>query len=425
MGFRTLRRCDADREFRLWGNPSHMEYLRRSLEEKFEGENLHILVIKKNASNLTYDGMDVGGERVAQEIEEEIKIVESKGAFISKISMIGYSLGGIMARYAIGLLYSRGLFDRIRPINFHTFACPHLGVKTPLQGPQSHAWNAFGGNTLSATGRQVFLIDSFRDSSQPLFLVMTNPNSVFIKALLLFANPVLYANVINDRSAPYYTSCFSRNDPFVDPDLVDIEYLEGYAPVILKSPTSVTRNLKINDTFPSNVIRRSKNFLKTLPWIAALTIITPFALTAFVVNAAVQHVRSSQRIKLHESDASDTGFSMYRIPLMLEHAAAAAGGQSNQIGTLGERDAGNGTEKPIGSPQSQSRLFHHFDDLALAPEQFEMIGNLNRVGFKKFPVYIHNVRHTHAAIVVRSERRWGFDEGRLIVKHWLNEVFQL
>ena len=402
-----------------------MEYLRRSLKEKFEGENLHILVTKKNASNLTYDGIDVGGERVAQEIEEEINAVESRGATIAKISMIGYSLGGVMARYAVGLLYSRGLFDRIRPINFHTFACPHLGAKTPLQGPQSHAWNIFGGSTLSASGRQLFLIDSFRDSNHPLFLVMTNPNSIFIKALSLFANPVLYANVINDRSSPYYTSCFSKTDPFVDPDLVGIEYLEGYAPVILKSPSSVTRNLKIEDKFPSNVVRRSKNFLKTLPWLAALTIITPFALTAFVVNAGIQHVRSSQRIRLHESDTSDTGFGIYRIPLMLEHAAAVAVGQSSQIGTVEEEYTEHGSEKAVASVQPQSRLLSHFDDLALAPEQFEMIENLDRIGFRKFPVFIHNVRHTHAAIVVRSERRWGFDEGRLIVKHWLNDVFQL
>ena len=421
---------------RLWGNPSHLEYLQRSLNEKFEGEDLHILVTKTNASNLTYDGIDVGAERVVQEIEETIKMIESRGVPIAKFSIIGYSLGGLVARYAVGLLYSRGLFDRIQPVNFHTFACPHLGVKTPLQGPHSRAWNMFGGNTLSTSGRQLFLIDSFRDSKQPLLSIMTKPNSIFLKALSSFNNLVLYANVINDRSSPYYTSAFSKTDPFADPDLVKIEYLEGYEPVIVKSPSAVSKNLSRNDTFPSNLIRSSKNFFSTLPWIAALTIITPFALTAFVVNAGIQHIRSNQRIRLHESNISDNGFGIYRIPLMLEHAATAAGGQSNQIGTInGEqssnkepsrsKDADNEMEKYGKSAQSHSRLLSQFENLALAPEQFEMIENLDRVGFKKFPVFIHKVRHTHAAIIVRSERRWGFDEGRLIVKHWLDEVFQL
>ena len=372
---------------------------------------------------------------MAQEIEETIRSIESKGVLIAKLSLVGYSLGGLVARYAVGLLYSRKLFDRIQPVNFHTFACPHLGVKTPLHGPHSRAWNLFGGNTLSTSGRQLFLIDSFRDSKQPLLSVMTDPNSIFIKALSLFKNLVLYANVINDRSSPYYTSAFSKTDPFADPDLIDIEYLEGYDPVVIKSPSAVARNLRRDDTFPSNLIRRSKNFFSTLPWIAALTIITPFALTAFVVNAGIQHVRSNQRIRVHESDTSNTGFGIYRIPLILEHAATAVGGQSAQIGIIDEEpgtskkivpdDADNEFEKSVISAKSRSGLLSQFDDLVLAPEQIEMIENLDRVGFKKFPVFIHNVRHTHAAIVVRSERRWGFDEGRLIVKHWLDEVFQI
>jgi hypothetical protein len=30
--------------------------------------------------------------------------------------MVGYSLGGLIARYAIGLLHHRGIFDRIQPV---------------------------------------------------------------------------------------------------------------------------------------------------------------------------------------------------------------------------------------------------------------------------------------------------------------------
>ena len=66
-----------------------------------------------------------------------------------------------------------------------------------------------------------------------------------------------------------------------------------------------------------------------------------------------------------------------------------------------------------------------FPTLLLSPEQFTMIRNIDAMGFKKHRVHIHRVRHTHAAIVVRSKpmRKHAFDEGKLIIKHWLEEEF--
>jgi len=61
--------------------------------------------------------------------------------------------------------------------------------------------------------------------------------------------------------------------------------------------------------------------------------------------------------------------------------------------------------------------------LALAPAQFEIIDGLNAVGFRKYPVYIHKARHSHAAIIVRMPKK-GFEEGKIVVKHWLEEEFR-
>ena len=58
-----------------------------------------------------------------------------------------------------------------------------------------------------------------------------------------------------------------------------------------------------------------------------------------------------------------------------------------------------------------------FPILALVDEQFDMIDNLNEVGFTKFPAHIKRHRHTHAAIVVRTQKD-GFAEGRVVVEHW-------
>lgn len=71
---------------------------------------------KRNSGSFTYDGIELGGERVCQEIEEEIERLASEGSEIKRISLVGYSLGGLVARYAAGLLDSKGIFDKITPV---------------------------------------------------------------------------------------------------------------------------------------------------------------------------------------------------------------------------------------------------------------------------------------------------------------------
>lgn len=71
---------------------------------------------KRNAGSFTYDGISTGGERVFHEIEEEIKRLSGAGQEITRLSVVGYSLGGLVARYAVGLLESKGIFERITPV---------------------------------------------------------------------------------------------------------------------------------------------------------------------------------------------------------------------------------------------------------------------------------------------------------------------
>jgi predicted esterase len=101
---------------RLWGNPEHLKQVSTSLRGRFPEDRLEILVAKRNAGSFTYDGVDTGGERVADEIEQTLEELEKDGHGIKKISVIGYSLGGLVARFAIGLLYSRGVFEKIQPV---------------------------------------------------------------------------------------------------------------------------------------------------------------------------------------------------------------------------------------------------------------------------------------------------------------------
>lgn len=71
---------------------------------------------KSNSGSFTYDGIELGGERVANEVEARLQELKTNGHNIEKFSITGYSLGGLVARYAIGLLYHKGVFEQIQPV---------------------------------------------------------------------------------------------------------------------------------------------------------------------------------------------------------------------------------------------------------------------------------------------------------------------
>ena len=358
--------------------------------------------------------------------------------------MFGYSLGGLIARYSIGLLYSNRWFDRLEPVNFTTFASPHLGVRTPVLGVHSRLWNVLGARTLSTSGRQLFSIDSFRDTNRPLLSVLADPHSIFMQALSRFKHRVLYANIINDRSAPYYTTFITDVDPYVDLSTVDIHYINGYAPIIVDTSDPVSKKPPdLSQSLLSRVASSSQNILAKVPIVAALAILIPVGSTIFLINAGVQSIRSQKRIKLHESGQAGVGLSSYRIPIMIENARSAV---EDTFGSMNGQEylpAGTGQDPPPSNAYSDEKMDDcvpatvkrrrrssaqqpKFPTLKLSSEQFEMIENLEEVGFRKYAVHIHNVRHTHAAIIVRNNplgRK--FEEGRRIVAHWLNEEFEV
>lgn len=91
-----------------------MQNIVKSLRDnEHVAEKVHFLVAKSNSGSFTTDGIDRGAERLCTEIGRELKLVESAGGKITKFSMIGYSLGGLVARYASGLLYASGFLDTV------------------------------------------------------------------------------------------------------------------------------------------------------------------------------------------------------------------------------------------------------------------------------------------------------------------------
>lgn len=109
----------------MWGCPRHMAALKAAIAAKYSSpaeqeEELDILVAERIKDRWTYDGIDWNGERVADEVRhtvpalrqfsvkprhqvlERVESLESSNKKVVKLSITGYSLGGMIARYMIG-----------------------------------------------------------------------------------------------------------------------------------------------------------------------------------------------------------------------------------------------------------------------------------------------------------------------------------
>jgi hypothetical protein len=285
------------------------------------------------------------------------------------------------------------------------------------------------------------MVDKFRDTGRPLLAVLADPASVFVRALASFKNRSVYANVVNDRTVSYYTSAFSETDPFADMDAVECNYVEGYEQVILDGRNPVFVKEREELALTQRLTKTTGTIFRRIPMTVFLMIFLPIGTTLFLVNSAIQSVKSGQRIRLHEEGKAGINVSEYRIPLISDMRREVQDLYEN-INSAHEREYLSASDEETATPdrphrrpslrsvlrgagtrdtieELKSKHSEEFPTLALTSDQFAIIESLDNIGFKKHPVYIHKHRHSHAAII---RRRTGaaFEEGRIVIKHWLD-----
>lgn len=190
---------------------------------------------ERNVSMLTLDGIDVMGERLAEEV---IELVQQKPE-VRKISFVSHSLGGLVARYAIGRLYrpprkditdevsndapgeSRGTICGLEAMNFITVATPHLGSRGNNQVPFLFGVTVFEKAASQVihwifrrTGRHLFLTDADAENEEPPLLrrmVDDYGDLHFMSALRAFNRRAAYANVGYDHIVGWRTSSIRRD----------------------------------------------------------------------------------------------------------------------------------------------------------------------------------------------------------------------
>lgn len=223
---------------------------------------------------------------------------------------MGYSLGGLISRYAIGILFHQNYFDSIKPVNFVTFCTPHVGVLTPGSNVSVKIFNTLVPALLSLSGKQMFLKD--RSGNQgPLLLLMASPTSVFYKALESFKYRSLYANAINDKRTSWWTAGISIVDPFINIDenssLNDLNYnyVKEYEPIVLDSSADIViSNRKISvmgaDEKADSELPVASNFWeRKWRWVVVafnLLFFAPLWIIWFILSGMMESFKSHRRI---------------------------------------------------------------------------------------------------------------------------------
>ncbi|KAK9372687.1 putative serine esterase-domain-containing protein [Lipomyces chichibuensis] len=416
----------------FWGNMSHLYRARELLLSQYP--DARVLIASTYAGNLTYDGVSICGRRVIAEIENRIKeIKESDGVAIRKFSVAGYSLGGLIARYVVGELYNSGFFDEIKPVNFTTFATPHLGTCSEKPGFTRWAFNYYGRNWLSQSGRDMFL------GNNGIVPKLADPEGYYYHALTKFERLSLYANITNDRSVPFFTAFMSERDPFTDLANCMPQYVDEYKPVIV----DLGREMNILHTPVKRKWSRRDYIFFTM-----LFTVGPIILLGALVTITVSAQMSERRIRqLYQSYTfprrsveltQQSAKNVSEAELMqdvVEDLLDAAGAEEQDAGPTDDitqyQSSSNNLVKndsncdTVCSSVVESR---HRDSvgkdipekaLDLEEVQIRMCNEMNKLQWNKYAVQIHQTFHSHAAIV---NRKGQLPEGDIVLGHWAERL---
>ena len=222
------------------GNELEMDYLRQSLErqstisrgeQQQQQQQQHQIkgrvIIHSAISNVgrTWDGIAAGGLRLADEIDhvvdklmiqqqqqqqQESSLSSSK---TMSLSLVGNSLGGLYARYALGHMSSSSFCKKIQPILFCTTATPHLGVSQHTYVKLPRMAEYVIATAMQPTGRDLFRVVT-KTTSNPILDTLCEPH--YLKPLAAFSKRIAVANAYGtDVPVPTATAAFlaSTNSP--------------------------------------------------------------------------------------------------------------------------------------------------------------------------------------------------------------------
>ncbi|CCH58414.1 hypothetical protein TBLA_0A06220 [Henningerozyma blattae CBS 6284] len=289
----------------LWGNYKHMDSLKQIFKSYFKNDQIVIFTPAENAKFKTIDGIELVGYRTLIELCQFIKSYYNlnPNSRFTKISFLGYSMGGLVSRFVIGKMQNEcyEFFKDIEPYLFITMATPHIGVN--FYNPTSivkiilYSFLKFlGSNVLGKSGHELFISDG-NLNKEPILVQLSKGD--YLKGLERFKYRIAMANTKNDRTVAFYTSFITNVDPFIQynhtlkfqyeshppgkydkfhslPRILDMDKLD---PKLLYSPFIKISNL--NDDYASIALHYWKWIYMIPMLIFIICVILPIA---FVLN---------------------------------------------------------------------------------------------------------------------------------------------
>jgi hypothetical protein len=438
----------------MWGNSSHLAEAARLLQEHFPKPSkgsqssepeVEVLLCQSNHEEGTYDGIDWGAERAVEEIDEKIREIEDSERKVTRFSITGYSLGGLVSRYIIGILYHRGFFDTVVPMNFATIATPHLGLLT-YPNWFSKLSSSLGPKMLGRTGLQFFAKDQYADTGKPLIEIMADPVLLFYKALASFSHVAIFSNAINDRTVPYVTAAIEPYDPFVNYNgkNFSVRFEKGYNPLVVSySETDKVAEAETPDEHESfSVWLKSKQQapipgpfvdwrFPVIVWMALLPILIPIVLIIVPTRFLLSSRSSWARVRLLESDQENITRRLVTLWAKMERAIEDAVEDVVEEKILPATDSEQTCSSPTVIDDDSASIRTLFKmptspevvkaQPLVTPVQLRMISNLNSLpNLTKHIAFIHSVRNSHGAIVCRNMAMKEHHKGVGVLKKWVD-----
>lgn len=276
----------------LLGNSSNWECFISNL--KADDGTGHFLLHPSRTNNMfgTYEGIDVCGQRLV----EEIRDVVSENPGLEHISLVGHSMGGLLARWAAGKLFDteNRTVAGLKPAHFMTLATPHLGCSGESAQPNHVpfiAWTPeplgkyleraavpFAGMFLKRTGQHFFLKDGLPlelavndvDAGPLLFRMCHDcADAPYLSALKAFHTRTCYANVSGDYLVAWANSAICH--PSVLKTLERLERTENGCRFIVSDDglaAATNRCLQLDNELVSPTRTESVMLrnLNSMPW---------------------------------------------------------------------------------------------------------------------------------------------------------------
>ncbi|KAF9929794.1 hypothetical protein FBU30_001230 [Linnemannia zychae] len=454
----------------LWGNVDHVRFIAEQFKQRL-GNRLLVYRARANESAFTYDGIDVCGQRLVQEIHSVIKVIESGGNIeemkgqkltlttdkksaksrhssatesgtgstpkqrrVVQFSFLGYSLGGLIGRFAIAMLDLEGFFtpkdqggQGIEPMYFVTMATPHLGVRQPSRSRFTKVFNYLSARMLSRTGKPIqyhdeysSLIESYEHYDQDARAEIAKERAEYLKSISFVER-----TTIRFKAVPWKRYILFG---ILGSVLLPVWIVVACSAISVQGFNSRRRTKQIIRT-NEELDKMKKEAL--IVWDTDL----------LEENTSLPSLNLSQQRLLSAEDARGDSFVTLQDGTTQVSTIESIDGEEDVVQLTktinGDNESNNkvvatnkiatatpATTTTTSTPRSSSShvvsySFPHLKNvrqLRLLPVQIEISRNMNRLTWKKNAIHCATALNAHASIVVR-EKRFSGKDGIAAVQH--------